>query len=851
MAQQQARDEAGNIWNIDEAGNPVSLASPAPQQGGGSVVAPNPVQAQRQSVDLQGAGLGNKKTAQQIALEAAKVPYAPRQAAADTSKAEAEAAAASLALQKAQREAQLPVSGQVGRVNLQRAIDDIKAKFAAGPGRTSGIGGLQDYLPTTENQQFDAAGNSVRGFVGPALGLTGGQLNTEKEAQRAVGPYIPQSGDRDAVIQDKIRRLQGLADAMGGARRQGQQTQQSQGAIIPGAGTTPQTPNGPEGYNVGTTGGGVSGGSGGGSNFASAAGVAMSKKLSEAYTKGAGVQELNRLLSDNGFQTFSDPATIAAIAKRGRLNFAPPVADDTRGGVGKALGSLADSAGGAYAINAADALTAGTLDNIAGGQSKMAIDYSQQQYPGASLVGTVTGGALAAGGAELGLARAGLGAGAAALGGDALYGAAYGAGSADGPDQSRALGALGGGVGGLAGAAAGRGLARGAGNLLRGVQDPSVQLLRARGVPTTVGQAVSQSGRLGAAIKTAEDLTTGLPGLGTMTNARRLEGFEGFNQAGFDEGLAPIMPGLKPGKSTGGVIREQGVDIARGARSQAYSDALDPVNLQIDQPFIGDYDGAVQAGRDLPEDLAGRADFTLKRGFENFDNTGNLTGDGFQQGIRRFRREAGNNAPLPNGSDFGEVMQQGEGAFEGLLNRQSPGTLPAYNAANKANRNVEILRAAVNAARTGTRVGEPGVFAPSQLTDAVAANAKKYGNSHGTTNQPFYDLTRAGQKVLTSKVADSGTAGRAALTAGLATLGVGGTGYAANGAEGAGYGTLGLAAALGLGGSKVAQRAAVKLLLDRPEFAIRAGNGIANRARIGGLFGAPMLAGAGSQLATQ
>jgi hypothetical protein len=336
-----------------------------------------------------------------------------------------------------------------------------------------------------------------------------------------------------------------------------------------------------------------------------------------------------------------------------------------------------------------------------------------------------------------------------------------------------------------------------------------------------------------------------------MTNARRLEGFEGFNQAGFDEGLAPIMPGLKPGKSTGGVIREQGVDIARGARSQAYSDALDPVNLQIDQPFIGDYDGAVQAGRDLPEDLAGRADFTLKRGFENFDNTGNLTGDGFQQGIRRFRREAGNNAPLPNGSDFGEVMQQGEGAFEGLLNRQSPGTLPAYNAANKANRNVEILRAAVNAARTGTRVGEPGVFAPSQLTDAVAANAKKYGNSHGTTNQPFYDLTRAGQKVLTSKVADSGTAGRAALTAGLATLGVGGTGYAANGAEGAGYGTLGLAAALGLGGSKVAQRAAVKLLLDRPEFAIRAGNGIANRARIGGLFGAPMLAGAGSQLATQ
>ncbi|WP_186763951.1 hypothetical protein, partial [Campylobacter jejuni] len=82
---------------------------------------------------------------------------------------------------------------------------------------------------------------------------------------------------------------------------------------------------------------------------------------------------------------------------------------------------------------------------------------------------------------------------------------------------------------------------------------------------------------------------------------------------------------LKPGESTGGVIREQGVDIARGARSQAYSDALDPVNLQIDQPFVGDYGGAVQAGQQLPADLGQRADYTLKRGFENFDPTGNLT----------------------------------------------------------------------------------------------------------------------------------------------------------------------------------------------------------------------------------
>lgn len=839
MAQQQARDEAGNIWNIDEAGNPVSLASPAPQQGGGSVVAPNPVQAQRQSVDLTGAGLGNQKTAQQIALEAAKVPFAPRQAAAETVTAETNAEAARLALQKARRESVLPVSGQVGRVNLQRAIDDIKAKFAAGPGRTSGIGGLQDYLPTTENQQFDAAGNSVRGFVGPALGLTGGQLNTEKEAQRAVGPYIPQSGDRDAVIQDKIRRLQGLADAMGGARRQGQQGRQGQqtqqGAMLPGAGTTPQTPSGPEGYNVGTTGGGVSGGSGGGSTFASAAGVAMSKKLSDAYTKGAGVQELNRLLSDNGFQTFSDPATITAIGKRGRLNFAPPVADDTRGTVGRALGGMADSAGGAYAISAADALTAGTLDNMAGGQSALAMDYARQQYPGASLAGTVTGGALAAGGAELGLARAGLGAGAAALGGDALYGAAYGAGSAD--DGNRLLGAAGGGLGGLAGGAAGRGLARGAAGVLRGVQEPSVQGLRAAGVPLTAGQA------LGGTAKGIEDRLSGLPVVGDMVNARRLEGMQGFNRAAFDEALAPI------GANTGGMTGEAGIDAAQNATRQGYDTALNGVSVTRDPQFTADYNGAINQGAQVPR-VGPEFEAWSQANLDPLTAQPAYNGVTVQDFIQQTRgADFGNDAM---GQLVGRSVTGAEDAMRGLVNRQAPDVLPALGRADQAYRQTQVLRDAVNRARNGTRVGETGTFAPSQLADAAAANAKKFGNSQGTTRQPFFNLSRAGQAVLPNSVPDSGTAGRA-IVGGLLTGGAAGGGLGALGGDtgtGAGYG-LGAAALLAAGGSRAGQRALTAALLDRPEMLIRAGNGIANRARIGGLFGAPMLAGAGSSLATQ
>lgn len=845
MAQQQARDEAGNIWNIDEAGNPVSLASAAPQ-GGAPVVAPNPVQADRQGADLTGARLGNQKTAQQIALEAAQVPYAPRQAAAETVKAETDAATAALALQKAQREAQLPVSGQVGRANLQRAINDIKARFAAGPGRTSGVAGLADYLPTTENQQFDAAGNAVRGFVGPALGLTGGQLNTEKEAQRAVGPYIPQASDRDAVILDKIQRLQGLADAMGGARRQ-QQGQQQPAQLASGGGgpTNPQQPGGrPPGYDVAGV-GVTTGGGGGGGTFVNAAGVAMAQRMKAAYNRGAGVQEINRLLQDNGFQPLTDAASIAAIQKRGPINFAPPQVDDTRGAVGRALGSVADSGFGAYAINAADALTAGNLDSLAGGQAGLALDYTQQQYPGASLAGTVTGGALAAGGAELGLARAGLSAGAAALGGDALYGAAYGAGSAD--DGNRLLGAAVGGVGGLAGGAAGRGLTRGIGRAFTGVQDANVQGLRAAGVPLTAGQALSQSGAIGRGAQLLENATTGLPGVGAVTRGRYTEGFEGLNRAAFDEGLSDI------GASTGGMVREQGVDIARGARSQAYSDALDPVQVQADAPFIGDMQGAIAAGRALPDPMSGNLDYTLPTRVGNsFDANGGLSGRDFQQSIRGLRRDAKAVESLPYGYDFGEVTRQAEGALEGLLQRQAPGALPAYNAANAANRKVEILRDAVNRARSGTTTGDPGLFSAAQLSDAAAANAKKFGGTQGTTQQPFYDLTRAAQRVLPSKIADSGTATRAAVTAGLGLGGAGGAGYAAGDGDGAKYGiggTLAIGGLLAAGGSRAGQRALTAALLDRPQVAVQIGRGIQNRARIGGLFGAPLLAGTAPLLA--
>lgn len=850
MAQQQARDEAGNIWNIDEAGNPVSLAQAAgQQQADPNVIAPNPVQARLQALQAANAEISGQRTTQQMQMDAAtadavktKADADARRAVTDATKAERELAV----VPKANQE----VSDRLSRLKqLASQINRTQSLYNTGIGTTKGIAGVKDYLPTDANARFDVAGAGLSQQGLAAFRVPGTGTVSDRDAMMFDRANLPTASTRDVAVDEQLRGIRARVDeemrALGqkpvnwqasidGGTAQPQQTQPAM--MVPGAGTTPpQTPQGPAGYDVGAVAGAPSGGSGGGGNFASAAGVAMAKRLSQAYTRGAGVQELNRLLSDNGFQTFSDPGTIAAIQKRGRLNFAPPVADDTRGTVGRALGGLADSAGGAYAISAADALTAGTLDNIAGGQSGLAMEYARQQYPGASLAGTVTGGALGAAGAEMGLARAGLGAGAAALGGDALYGAAYGAGSTE--DGSRLLGAAGGGLGGLAGSYAGRGIARGVGSAFRGVQDANVQGLRAAGVPLTAGQA------LGGTAKGIEDRLSGLPVVGDMVNARRLEGMQGFNRAAFDEALAPI------GANTGGVTGEAGIDAAQNATRQGYDTALNGVSVARDPQFTADYNSAIAQGAQVPR-VGPEFEAWSQANLDPLTAQPAYNGATVQDFIQQTR-----------GADFGtDAMGQlvgrsvtgAEDAMRGLVNRQAPDVLPALGKADQAYRQTQVLRDAVNRARNGTRVGETGTFAPSQLADAAAANAKKFGNSQGTTRQPFFNLSRAGQAVLPNSVPDSGTAGRA-IVGGLATgaLTGGGLGFLGGDAgTGTGYG-LGAAALLAAGGSKAGQRALTAALLDRPDMMIRAGNGIANRARIGGLFGAPMLAGAGASLATQ
>jgi hypothetical protein len=775
---------------------------------------------------------------------------------------------------------------------LNGQIANMREKFKAGPGSTSGIWGIEDYFGGPANNAFDTAANAARGNVGTTLGFTGGQLNTDSEAKRNIGPYIPQSSDWDATALDKIAQLEGLRDT---AIRDSIQVlggiPDANGNVAPipqGAdpleyakktwGTIAAAPSSGQGGppSILPPGGGNSGGpapyagpgpvaplSASGATGANVVGTGQNavpnpegEALYNDYLKLWGANADDATIREWSKKIYGavNPDVEAALQARREgknINFYPGDGLLTKnvGADTGAAGAVADTSAsptGTFAANFGNAAGAGIPQWLAGkvggnpDLTDIRFDTMNATNPNAAVTGQLAGGAAGSGAAELGALRAaaafGRGAEWAPRIADTAYGAASGA--TGNPDNPYAA-LLGGGIG-FAGGVGGRAAARGTGAAFRGVRNEAVRELSARGIPMTTGQILGNSGRVGAAIKGIEDRLTGIPIVGDMVNARRREGFNGFNRAAFNEARQPI------GAAPRDMIRAPGVEALGQDVSAGYGRALDGVNVTADNPFVTDMTAALRAGTALPDPMAGRANYTLNTRVGNsFSPTGDLSGTNFQQSLRGLRRDARAVRSEPYGHDFGEVTGQAEDALSGLLDRQAPGVVPQYEAANRANSLYETVRAAVDKARNGSRSGETDVFTPSQLSDAASASARRFGNSQGTTRQPFYDLTRAGQDVLPSSVPDSGTAGRLLLSAALPAALGGGVGEGADllsGGDGGGL-TKGLAvgALLAAGGSRRGQQLLQTILLDRPDALVRIGNKINSRQALGGVLGAPLL----------
>jgi hypothetical protein len=834
-----------NWW---EKGKPVG------QQQGGIISDPN---AEReQARDDQSLGLDAERV--RIAREAesrqrATLPADVRRAEAEAVKSEAQAAAAVKEQALAPKPETARIQQAIKTSALLDALNTARSQIGQGwaTGNFAGTGTFQGVPGVGQNSTNLAA--TISGLQGSIINDTLAQLKaqsasgasgygslTESEAQRlaaAVGA-LQQTQDKESLLRNLARVEKHYRNALAlsyGEDPRIPEVAQKYGIVesddkaVPGA-------NPPSGggqvTSEGTTG-------------VDPALKGLNATVARMVRDGKDARQIRDYLNAVRPGMGDAAQDVESVVAYGRQNPDKPALVDLEkiwtpnSGLSQMLGDIGMSPIGAGVIGAADAVTMGTLDNLTPNPelTRATMEGVSQENPWSYTLGQIGGGAATGLGLEAGLARAGLTGMTGVRTGEALYGAGYGAGATDDPEDSRVTGALLGTGAGLAGGALGRGASRVGGNVIGGLRDEVVQALNAAGVRMTPGQM------FGGSFRRTEDRLGGLPLVGDQIRARRIEGMEDFNRAAFEEAVDPING------PTNGVIAEPGVEILRSLRTQAYDNALGPVQVTADAPFVNDLGGAIRSAQALPETMADNAEYTLRtRIGESIDPSGSFTGRDYQQMLRGLRRDASAVSNLPYGYDFGQVTQQAESALEGVLERQSPGTVEALRTANEVNRNVETIRAAVNAARNGGRTGSPGVFAPSQLSDAAAMSAKKFGNSQGTTNQPFYDLTRAGQAVLPDTIGDSGTAGRNAIAAALFAGGSGGAGYAASDgstAERAGTG-VGTAAAVSLllaaPYSPVARDALQRLFLSqRPTALQRAGDFMTNNDTVAGLLAAPAL----------
>jgi hypothetical protein len=857
--QQLAQDEAGNIWDMS-SGKPV-LVKPA-QSGGPNVVVPAaPKPKDLQPVPGHPNLVFDPTSGSVIPLPGVTppappqpnfVPGKPRFVVTGPPDAPQAVPVAGLPPDPKAEQAQRTAAIQqyTYAQQLQGVVDHLIELNKGGPGSTSGLEGLKDYLPTPANRNFDTAANAARGIVGQSLGFTGGQLNTPQESEKAVGPYLPQSSDFDSTILQKIQTLQDLADsAKANAIKTLGGEPDANGNIRPVTASNPLPPITPPGagdqvdFATGKTRDVVdpvlkATGTKVGAMIAS--GVPDAKIID--FLKKSGVDPANTSINEvlkfrqsPDFKRWqrANPGQIYPIGPQFYTKQVPMT--EARQLLNKAAAS--DVGGTAMAAGAAatNAVTGGYLNDLTNDPeaAQTGMDLLRAKHPVASLGGDIAGQ----------MALEGMAGGVPGLGkviaspwgrraADALYGAFSGSGESDG---NRGVGAIEGAVSGLGFGMFGRGAQRGLGGLLKGVTNPSLQYLDNLGVPLTIGQiGHGSNSTVGHMIGGIEDRLAGLPGSDAVINTARHRGTVGFNQAAFKEAGAS--------GATGGA----GLDELANLRSNAYN-FLNPINLPIDAPFAGSQAGVRASIPNMP--AFGKE---VGMGLDQIDRVspgGLLSGPDWQSALSDTKANRASIAGAPFSRNAVNAMRDVENNLQQLAARQGPaGTLDALNAANKLHAQTETLAAALD---NGPAQKAGQLFTPGRLDDASRANARNYGGRLASltgANRPFYDLTQAGNAVLPNVVKDSGTAGRMMLVP-LLTGSIGsGIGAAAGGddrlggsEEGAKFGALvGLMAAgpYSKAGQKIIQKA---LLADRPDRMIRLGQYLINtNPKYAGMFGSAL-----------
>jgi hypothetical protein len=698
------------------------------------------------------------------------------------------------------------------------------------------LSSLSEYLPTNDAAALNTAGAGLAEQGLAAFRVPGVGSQSDTELRQFVEANRPSSWDRDVAVEEKLKQLRTRVDATR-AEMGLPPAQWRSGAA------SPETTDAGQVVHDGNLGGETL--------QRSTNGYETVDNPKLAGVRGEYLRRLERGDSAGSLVNFlrsagvTDSGVFRTAAKQAQFRRANPnvpidkyntsALDDMDvplSGVEESLNAAAQTAPGAYAMRAGQALPLNTLDDMAPNQERaqIALDDAGNANPVASTLGDLSGGVLAALGGEAGLARLGIGAGIGrAAAADTLYGAGAGAGASE---DNRLGGAATGALAGLVGSLAGQGLTAGIGKMVGGVSDPSVRAVVDQQVPVTLGQAVGQSGVLGRMVKSTEDRLAGFSGVGDVINARRTEGIHAMNAKAFDKALEPI------GATVGGKIGEDAVGEAQSLVSEAFTRALSGKVAGVDRQFITEATAAKNAIKGLPR-LGGEVESSIDEVVNAYFDpaTGTINGENMQALLQELGAIKRGYAGDPLGHRVGKAISKVEDAVENLFRRQTPEVIPQYESAKKAFRRLSIIEDAVLRAKN-----KGGVFTPGQLGMADRTNAKKFSGTHAAAagKGEFHDFQRPMQEVLPNEVPDSGTAGRVAMMAvpaAIASSGAG-VGYAAGDAQtGAGVG-LGLAGLLALAYSRRGQGLITAAVAKRGAGARAVGKKIKDRSRLLGASGA-------------
>lgn len=736
----------------------------------------------------------------------ALLPSEVRKAESDADRAEADARKAKrdaekgMTLTEDERKAKL----RGGNLDaLVKQINRVQTLFNEGQAENAIpiLGSLWEYLPTQENQKFDAAAAGLAEQGLAAFRVPGVGAQSDTELRQFVSANKPSTWNMDSRNLEQLRQLRSRVDSVraelglpaatweglpeeegfdrdtsAAAKAAAKAVAGDTGATPPGAdggnAVPPAEPTGPQFSPGDPTMQAATGGT------RRVGDPELQAGIDNLLRRGASYGDINAFAMRNGAEPINRQQYMAVRNfLRKNPNYTGSLVDVNKyepiSMFEKGVTSVGNSPVGSYLLGAGQMLSANTLDNMASDpeRANLALAMGRAQNPVATGVGQVSGATLAALGGEAGLARLGMAPGIlrGALS-DVAMGAAGGAGAADG--GNRAIGALEGAGYAARGSAGGNALGAGLKRLGTGVANPSVHAMAAEGIPLTVGQTYGKAGFPGRAIQGIEDRVEGLPVIGTMINSRRKGSMDAFNTQTFERALKPIDG------SVGGLVGEEAVAAAQKLVDDAYTTALAGKVVQADKQFERDLTrsitkvaGLSRVGPEVLEDI--------KAAFEPFKDDAGITGEAMQMIKRDLERVKRNYRNDTRAHAVAGAIEDVKNAVFGMFERQAPEVVPAYRKADAAYRRLSTVEDAVLAGKN-----TEGKFTPAQLGTSDKSSTVKFEGKRAAASgkSPFHDFQRDAQNVLPNKIPDSGTAGRLgagvpATMVGLTLAGILGAAY--------------------------------------------------------------------------